>query len=132
MASLGLDTNILVRYFAEDDLRQTARATNIIESRTKENPAFISLVTLAELVWVMERTYKASKAEILKILEMLLRTEEFVIENQATVQAALKRFAASNADFADCLIERSSHEAGCDYTATFDEQAAKFAGMRLA
>jgi predicted nucleic-acid-binding protein len=132
VASLGLDTNILVRYFAEDDLRQTARATNIIESRTKENPAFISLVTLAELVWVMERTYKAGKAEILKILDMLLRTEEFVIENQATVQAALKRFAASNADFADCLIERSLHEAGCEYTATFDEQAAKFAGMRLA
>jgi predicted nucleic-acid-binding protein len=132
VASIGLDTNILVRYLAKDDEGQLIRARAVILARTKEDPAFISLVTLAELVWVLERSYKASKAEILKILEMLLRTEEFVIENQATVQAALKLFAASNADFADCLIERSSHEAGCDYTATFDEQAAKFAGMRLA
>jgi predicted nucleic-acid-binding protein len=44
---------------------------------------------------------------------------------------ALRAFASSNADFADCLIERSCDNAKCTYMATFDAKAAKTAGMRL-
>jgi predicted nucleic-acid-binding protein len=44
---------------------------------------------------------------------------------------ALRKFSASQADFADCLIERSGHAAECLYTVTFDRNAAKGAGMKL-
>lgn len=37
----------------------------------------------------------------------------------------------SNPHFADCLIERSAHRANCAHMMTFDEKAAKTAGMRL-
>ncbi|WP_256374252.1 hypothetical protein [Achromobacter sp. B7] len=40
-------------------------------------------------------------------------------------------YAASTAEFADCLIKRTGHEALCEYTATFDVKAAKATGMRL-
>ena len=40
-------------------------------------------------------------------------------------------FQSGNADFADCLIERSAHSAGCESTVTFDVNAAKHSGMRL-
>ena len=39
--------------------------------------------------------------------------------------------ARSKADFADYLIERSSVQAGCDRTMTFDREAAKSGGMIL-
>jgi len=44
---IGLDTNILVRYLAQDDPIQSPLATDIIEYRlTEGNPGFISIVDL--------------------------------------------------------------------------------------
>jgi len=43
----------------------------------------------------------------------------------------LRLFTRGNADFADCLIERCGHAAGCDQTMTFDQNVAKIAGMKL-
>jgi predicted nucleic-acid-binding protein len=44
---IGLDTNILVRYLAQDDPVQSPQATQIIEHHlTESRPGFISLVTM--------------------------------------------------------------------------------------
>ena len=51
---IGLDTNILVRYLAQDDAEQAKRANRIIDRLTPENPGFVPLVALVELVWVLE------------------------------------------------------------------------------
>ncbi len=71
---IGLDTNVLVRYIAQDDAKQSPIATKLITSLTTENPGFISQVSLVELVWVMQSCYKASKPEVVAILETLLST----------------------------------------------------------
>jgi predicted nucleic-acid-binding protein len=54
-----------------------------------------------------------------------------VVERAEIVLQALRKFSASQADFADCLIERCGHAAECQYTVTFDRNAAKGAGMKL-
>ena len=64
-------------------------------------------------------------------LEGLLRTKEIVIEQAETVWKALRLFHRGNADFADCLIERSAAAAGCERTMTFDRGAVKGCRMRL-
>ncbi len=127
---IGLDTNVLVRYIAQDDAKQSARATTLINSLSSENPGFITLVALVELVWVMKSCYNATKEEIVAILETLMRTQELVVENAETAIRALTVFSGSKADFSDCLIERSAQKAGCEYTVTFDGNAVKAAGMR--
>ncbi|WP_426118655.1 PIN domain-containing protein [Pseudomonas sp. DSP3-2-2] len=127
---IGLDTNVLVRYVAQDDVKQSAIASQLIESLTVTAPGFIAMVSVVEFVWVLQSSYQSSKSEIIAVLETLLRTRELTVENVETVWQALRRFTESNADFADCLIERSAHAAGCDHTATFDSKAAKTAGMR--
>ena len=49
---IGLDTNILVRYLAQDELRQAARATRLIEGELSDRePGYISLVVLVETCW---------------------------------------------------------------------------------
>ena len=54
---IGLDTNVIVRYLAQDDVRQAAIATRLIEgSLSAEVRGFVSIVTLAEIVWVMAST----------------------------------------------------------------------------
>ena len=59
-----------------------------------------------------------------------MRTKELVVEHAEVVLKALRVYAGSKADFADCLIERCAHAAGCDEIMTFDRNAAKTAGMR--
>ena len=127
---IGLDTNILVRYLTRDDAIQAAAAIRLIDSLTSDAPGFLSLVVVTELVWVLEVSYHLEKSEIERVLETLLQTKEMVVEQPEIVWQALRKFGTSRADFADCLIERCGHAAECEYTATFDKNAAA-AGMRL-
>lgn len=39
---IGLDTDVLVRYVAQDDLKQSAIASELIESLTASSPGFIA------------------------------------------------------------------------------------------
>jgi predicted nucleic-acid-binding protein len=128
---IGLDTNVLVRYFAQDDAKQSLRATKLMDALTNAEPGFVGLVPVVELVWVMQGAYSRTKADILALLEDLLQTAELVIENAEVVAQAVSAYGGSNADFADCLIERSAHYANCTSTVTLDERAARTAGMVL-
>ena len=128
---IGLDTNVLVRYVAQDDPNQSPRATRLIESLTTEAPGFVGVVSVVELTWVLSGCYASTKGEICEVLETLLRTKEIIVAQADTVWKALRMFRDGNADFADCLIERTANEAGCSHTATFDRNATKTCGMQL-
>jgi predicted nucleic-acid-binding protein len=127
---IGLDTNILVRYVTQDHPAQAAAAVKVMDSLSSESPGFLSLVVIAELVWVLQFSYRFNKNEIEKVLERLLRSRELAIERAEIVSQALRRFHGSRANFADCLIERCGHAAECQYVLTFDKDAAA-AGMKL-
>ncbi len=109
---IGLDTNIVVRYLTHDDAAQTAAAVRVIESLSQDSPGFVSLIVIAELVWVLEVSYRFKKNEIERVLDTLLRSKELVIERAEIVAQALRKFSASRADFVDCLIERSRPRGG--------------------
>ena len=127
---IGLDTNVLVRYVTQDDPAQSAKASQLIESLTAASPGFVSLVSIVELVWVLQTCYQSAKSEVVMVLETLLHTRELTVEHADIIWQALRKFIASKADFADCLIERCAHAAGCGYTATFDLEAARATGMK--
>jgi predicted nucleic-acid-binding protein len=128
---IGLDTNIVVRYLTHDHAAQTAASVRLIDKLSSDSPGFLSLIVIVELVWVLEVSYRFKKKEVEQVLETLLRSKELVIEQAEIVAQALRKFSASRADFADCLIERCGHAAECQYTVTFDQNAANAAGMTL-
>ncbi|MCX6548526.1 MAG: type II toxin-antitoxin system VapC family toxin [Acidobacteria bacterium] len=128
---IGLDTNILVRYVAQDDAKQSLRATRLIESLTAEAPGYVGLVAVVELVWVLTGCYDSSREEVAAVLETLLRAKELVVADADAVWKALRLFKQGKADFADCLIERCGALASCSHTATLDRDAAKHCGMKL-
>ncbi len=128
---IGLDTNVLVRYIMQDDTRQSPLASKLVESLTADAPGFVTLVSVVELVWVMESCYALERAQLGDALEGLLRTKEFVVERAETIWKAVRVFRDGSADFADCLIERCAASAGCERTMTFDRNAAKTCGMSL-
>jgi predicted nucleic-acid-binding protein len=128
---IGLDTNVLVRYLAKDDPIQTPVAVKLVRSLSAEEPSFLSLVAITELIWVLRMSYRYRNGEIANVVETLLRSRELIVEQEELVADALRSFAAGSADFADYLIERTGQLAGCIHTFTFDKRAATFAGMRL-
>ena len=115
----------------QDDAKQAAKATTLIESLSPAAPGFITLVSVVELVWVLSSCYDLNRSQIAQALEVILRSKQLVVDQAEHVVRALRAFSAGSADFADCLIERMAASAGCAQTMTFDSAAAKTAGMTL-
>ncbi len=128
---IGVDTNVLIRYLAQDEPDQSAQASALIDGFTADSPGFIATVTLVETVWVLARAYKTPRASIADVIEGLLRAQELVVEQAETHYLALGMFQSSNADFGDAVIALSGRRAGCIETVTFDRNAADGARMRL-
>jgi predicted nucleic-acid-binding protein len=128
---IGIDTNVLVRYIAQDDATQSRRATAFIENECNEAaPGFVGLVVLVEVVWVSESRYGAVREEVAEIVRRILSIRQLVVQDAETAWKALRLFESCKADFADCLVARSAIAAGCKSVVTFDKQASK-AGMTL-
>ncbi len=128
---IGLDTNVLVRYIMQDDLKQSPLANRLIESLTQESPGFVSIVSVVEVFWVLSSVYELGRPELIAALEALLHAKELVVERAEIVWKAVRRFQTATADFADCLIACSGSAAGCERIMTFDRAAAKNGGMTL-
>jgi predicted nucleic-acid-binding protein len=128
---IGLDTNILVRHIMQDDPIQSPAASRLLGSLTSVEVGFVPLVVVVELNWVLASGYNLDRGQIVQAFQTLLSSRELVVEGAETVWKALRVFARSKADFADCLVERSAAAAGCVRTMTFDRGAAKFCGMAL-
>ncbi len=128
---IGLDTNILVRYITLDDPIQSPVAVRFVDTLSADEPGFISLVVTAELAWVLDVSYKFKQAAIVRVFESLLQSRELIVEQTEVVSRALRLYATGHANLADCLIERGNSAAGCMQTLTFDQKAARAAGMLL-
>lgn len=129
---IGLDTNIVVRYLAQDDPVQSPKATEIIEHRLNEDePGFVSLVTIAETVWILDRLYGLSDQEIAHAIERMLQTDSLVVQNEQEVFTAMIAHKSGSGTFADALIASLGIWVGCSSTLTFDKKAARIKGFKL-
>jgi predicted nucleic-acid-binding protein len=129
---IGVDTDVLVRYIVADDEDQTRRAAAFLEGAISiDDPGFVGVVVLVELVWVLERIYRFSPDEIAGAIESVLRAEPLRVDRRAEVVEALGVFQTKQGSFADALIATLAERAGCSHTVTFDRKAARLPGFRL-
>lgn len=129
---IGLDTNILVRYLTEDDPVQSVQATEIIEQQLSvADPGFVSIVTMTEVVWVLDRAYGFTAQEIVDAIERVLQVEVLVVENERQVFAAMVSLKQGRGAFADALIGELGARAGCSHTLTFDKKAIRLPNFKL-
>ena len=128
---IGLDTNVLVRYLTQDNQEQANKANRLVEQQlSAHQPGYIALITLVEIVWVLESCYEQSKSELLDVLHAVLTTKQLLVEQADIVYLAIKRFANGHADFSDALIAALSENNGCHVVFTFDKKAVSV-GMEL-
>ena len=123
---VGLDTNVLLRLAVGDDLEQRRRVPEFFETATGRGEAlFISKVVLCELVWSLRRRYRAGRPLIITILDRLVGSYAFVVEEEPIILEALELYRAGQCDFADGVIGAGNRRAGCSATATFDGKATR-------
>jgi len=129
---IGLDTNSLVRYLVQDDPVQSPKATELIERQlTQRNPGFISVVTMVETVWVLERAYRLTDHEIAAAIERVLQADVLVVESEAEVFYAMIALREKWGSFADALIAALGARAECSHTFTFNRKALRLPQFRL-
>jgi predicted nucleic-acid-binding protein len=129
---IGLDTNVLVRYFAQDDPVQSPKATEIMELRlTEDEPGFVSVVTMVEMVWVLSSIYELSDQEVASAVERMLQADTLFIQNEQEVFTATVALKAGRGSFADALIGALGTWAGCASTLTFDRKASRLGNFEI-
>jgi predicted nucleic-acid-binding protein len=129
---IGIDTNVLVRYVVQDDPVQSRKATIVMERHLSEQtPGFISVVALAETVWVLERVYRLKSQQIAPVIERVLQADALVVEHEGEVAIALIALVEGSGSFADALIGAINAQAGCSRTLTFDRKALRLPGFEL-
>ncbi|HLJ26915.1 MAG TPA: type II toxin-antitoxin system VapC family toxin [Candidatus Angelobacter sp.] len=129
---IGLDTCILIRYLTQDDPVQSHKATEVIERRLSlANPGFVSVVTMVETVWVLDRAYGLTTQEIATAIERMLQVKVLLVENEQEVFAAMVALKQGRGAFADALIAELGARAGCTHTLTFDKKALRLPHFRL-
>jgi predicted nucleic-acid-binding protein len=129
---IGLDTNVLVRYLAQDDARQAGIASRLIENElSTARPGFVSLITLCELAWVLADCYDVDKPRLLEIFETLLGSRQILVQDAELVWKALRSWERSSADFSDAIIGQVLVASGCEKVVTFDKAAARLPAFEL-
>ena len=123
---LAVDTNVLVRLLARDDIKQARKADEVVAKG-----AWISHLVLAEAVWVLDAVYARTPAQLIAALELLLVHESLVVQDADVVSSALAHFRAKPAlGFSDCLVLEIARKAGHLPLATFDKALARVSGAQ--
>lgn len=129
---IGLDTNVIIRYVVQDEPRQSAVATRLMEKTlSADNPGFVAVVTLCEIAWVLAECYQADRPRIRAVVECLLGTKQIMVESPELVWKALRAWKGSSADLSDALIGEIASVQGANRVMTFDKAAARLPMFEL-
>jgi predicted nucleic-acid-binding protein len=112
----AVDTNVLVRLIARDDLRQVAAAEAFVATG-----AWVSLPALVETVWVLVSVYQRTPAQVAAAVGHLLDHGTLSVQEPDVVRAALWQFREKpRLGFSDCLMLQVARKAGHTPIGTFD------------
>ena len=114
------DTNVLLRALLADDEAQQKAA---IEALEKAELVAIGPHALCELVWVLDRRYRVSRADIAASIRRLTETRNVAV-NRPAVEAGLGVLEAGG-DFADGVIVHEGQWLGGETFVSFDRKAVK-------
>ncbi len=126
---IGLDTNVLARYYINDAADAQAQQQRLVARRLIESgqPLMVSKSVVLELEWVMRGYYGFTPSEVAAVLRHLLEQMHITIENREQVEQALSNCEAG-IDFADALHHASYRS--CTSVASLDDR--KFARLAKA
>jgi predicted nucleic-acid-binding protein len=129
---IGIDTNILLRLWLDDDPAQNKRIDALLAKHGgAPGSLLVTDVVLAEAVWTLQSAFDQDKAARLTAVRSLLEETAFAFEDREAVTRAVAQFEAGSCGLSDCLVVAKHAQQGCDFTATFDRGMRRLPGVKL-
>lgn len=123
----AIDTNVLVRLLARDHPAQTVAAEEFVAGG-----AWVSLLVLAETIWVLGSVYELKPAKLAAAVEMLLDHKQLIVQDREVVGSALAIYRRKPAlGFSDCVVLEQARSNGYAPLGTFDRNLSKIEGAQL-
>lgn len=128
----ALDTNVLIRYLAQDDADQLQKAKELIGRCIAAGELLFVPVTVAlELEWVLRSRFGFQKEAVTATFSDLLSSTELLFESETALEIALALYKDNAADFSDCVHVALAGQAGQAPLWTFDKAASELVGASL-
>lgn len=129
---IGIDTNILLRLWLDDDPAQSRRIDALLaEHGSAPQSLLVTDVVLAEAVWTLRSAFELDKSAQLTAVCSLLGETAFAFEDREAVVRAAALFEHSACGFSDCLVVAKHALLDCKFTATFERRMRKLPGVRV-
>lgn len=120
----AVDSNVLIRLLARDDVKQVAAAEAFVASG-----AWVPHLAIAEATWVLASVYDRGPDAVATAVEMLLSHEHLTVQDADVVAAAVAQFRQyPKVGFSDCLMMEVARKAGHIPLGTFDRALGRIDG----
>lgn len=95
-----LDTNMILRFLMRDNIEMADKSLEII----KNNHVFVTPEVIAEVVFVMQKVYKATREDIYDMMISFMNISTVDVQEYSVLCKGLKLFKDNNLDFVDCIL----------------------------
>lgn len=100
-----LDANVLLRFFLQDDPKQSPATTAFLRrAEERDWELFLHDATVAEVTFVMEKVYRRARGDIAAALLDFMQNPFISAHEPAVLSDALVRYGAHPIDFPDALV----------------------------
>ena len=121
-----LDANVVLRFFLQDNPRQSAATVALFTKAERGDVAlFLPDVIVAEVTFVMEKVYRRNRMQIADALLDLIQNSGISLQSPAVLTDALLRYRAHTIDFPDALVAAMAATKGIP-AISFDRDLDKF------
>jgi len=97
-----IDTSVFLRFYLKDDEEKASRCRRLFEAIIQgQQRAVTSSLVMAEIVWVLERTYRKSRQEIADFLSSILAMPNLTVLDGPILEQALPLYTGTDIDFID-------------------------------
>jgi predicted nucleic acid-binding protein len=125
-----VDANIFLRYLTEDVPEQAEKARDLLERAERgEEDLVTTVLTIAEIVWVLESVYELDRSSIRAKVVAILGLPGLTVEDQEVLLQAVVWYEEKNVDFADCYSAAWMEHHGLEEVYTFDQDFDRFEGL---
>ena len=105
---IAIDTNVLLRYLLQDDAKQSAKASALING---EDYVLVTNIVLVEALWTLcGKKYRVTQSQVVNTIQALFQEPKIKFENSKVVWQSLNDYVKTNGknqrklDFPDALV----------------------------
>jgi len=125
-----IDSNVVLRYLTKDPPKMAEAALRTLDdAQNGKISLLLTVLTVAEVVWVLESFYGYSKAKIAETIGQFLFCDGLEVEDLDLITEALTLYQGKNLDFADAFLATIALRRGPQAIYSFDQHFNRIPGI---